>query len=132
MKKNYFFLTIILLTCSISIFFISCSKRKNELPAPANEPTATAGIPVQRIGNRGSVAGVVLPLRSLVKIAVYDDNFKSYDFYYHRDLSFQMDRIPSGIYTLMVLDLLTGKEYFIAGIKISTGVVTDVGIISLK
>ena len=87
---------------------------------------------------------MILPLRTQVNIAIFNDKLTIKEFYYAKDGQFRIDRIPPGIYTLVITYLRPSDdpvpvvtpfepvEYPITDIKVVPGRVTDIGTIKLR
>jgi hypothetical protein len=145
MKKNLISLHVIFLTIILGITFSGCSKEKIVIPQTTDEAlfidNSTA-----RTGNWGSVTGLILPLNKEVAIYVFNSNFSTGNFYYTKDGSFRVDRIPTGIYSVAIRyyqtsgfpesDLPTGPgkmlEYLINDVKVGHGTIIDLGVIKLQ
>jgi hypothetical protein len=134
MKKNLFFLSVILFVFISATALFSCSKEKVvPVPAPADK-----GILIDNIAERrgpvrgGSVSGVLLPENAVVKIAISNGNFYSDAFYYTRPGNFRIDYIPDGMYMLSVKNTATFAVYIIEQVKVKTGVITNIGSIIIQ
>jgi hypothetical protein len=134
MKKILFLHPLLFLVIVLSFSLFSCTKQKPELPLSTGN--ATANISSERVGNWGSVTGMILPLRAInivsnVSIKIYNRYFSSTDFYYTRDGSFKFDRIPQGVYAVIIVDLATSIEYTIPFVRVRAGNLTNLGVIKL-
>ena len=99
--KKFFSLLVILLASVFAILLVSCSKEKSIMPQPPAKALSVDNSSM-RIGNWGSVTGMILPLKTNVTIQIFNDKFSVKDFYYTKDGSFRLDRIPPGIYAIRI------------------------------
>src|SRR6185503_12006185 len=138
--KKFIFLPALLLPSFLIFLLVGCSKDKSAL-SPSNNDALSAENSSARFGNWGFVTGVILPLRAEVNIAIFNDKITIKEFYYTKDGQFRVDRIPPGIYTIVITYLRPGDnpetgitpneiaEYTVTDIKVTAGRVTDIGII---
>jgi len=141
--KKFIFLPALLLPSFLIFLLVGCSKDKSAL-SPSNNDAISAENTSTRFGNWGFVTGMILPLRAEVSIATFNDKITIKEFYYTKDGQFRVDRIPPGIYTIVITYLRPGDnpetgitpneiaEYTVTDIKVTAGRVTDIGIIKLR
>ena len=147
MKRNFSLHPATLLTIILSIFLLSCSKENTLFPQPPDESTLSADNSAAKVGNRGSVTGMISPLKTDYKITIFNRNFSSSDFYFSKNGGFRFDMIPADIYTITITYFRSGSgypttavpipaadgmfDYTINGIKVGAGKITDLGVITL-
>lgn len=130
MKKNLFFPPVIFLPFILAIILFSCSKDKPALIPSGRE--LTANVDAERIGNWGSITGIILPHNAVVKIVLYNSYFSIADFYYTDDGNFRVDNISPGIYTVIIIDSNTSIEYTISGVKVRARSLSNIGVVKLQ
>lgn len=131
MKKNFFFLPVILLTFILAITLFSCSK-ENIVSNPLSNELIPVSNSAGRISKWGSVTGLVLPGKAAVKIGIYNSDFFSEAFYYTRDGRFRFDGIPAGVYTVVVVDIATSARYEVTDVKVMPGKVTEIRTVAIQ
>ena len=129
MKKIHFPQFVILLTFIFAAFLVSCSKERAALPPTASE--ATENVSTERIANWGSITGMIWPAKTDVKISVDNAYYSIREYYFLKDGSFRVDRIPPGIYTVTIIDFKRSNQYIIPEVKVAVGQVTNMGVIKL-
>ncbi|HEY6504311.1 MAG TPA: hypothetical protein VIZ28_10080 [Chitinophagaceae bacterium] len=143
--KKLFFLPVILLISVLTIMFFSCTKEEIA-PLQTTDEAAINNSSDRVMWKGGSVTGLILPLGSEVGIQVTNDKFSAKEYYYTKDGHFRFDRIPGGIYSVVITYFrepdypvtdfsIAGAgeltEYIIFDIKVGAGKLTDLGIINL-